>query len=257
MKNEIDQSGVTERVNILLKEKGITQTKLQGLANINNISRKMDSEKTQFSWTINDINKICESLYVNKVWLMTGEGEMMTIDLVPLIAEPIEQWYETKNGNVFYRKNNGKLVMESKVLPIAALGSPEDEFATILEDGDFEKVFWDVNEVHHGNYYTFRVKGDSMDDGSRKSFAEGDIILVRELPKDEWLPKLRIKDWPYWVVCWDNNVRIKQIISQDEITGDITLHSLNPSPEYTDFTLKLDQISKLCNVVKHRHDNSF
>ena len=192
---------------------------------------------------------------LNRVWLLTGEGEMFKTNVVPLVTEVVEKWYETKNGNVFYRKHNGKLVMESMVLPIAALGSPEDEFATILEEGDFEKVFWDVDEVHHGNYYTFRVKGNSMDDGSRGSFAEGDIVLVRELPKDDWMPKLRYKDWPFWVVVWGNNVRIKQILDQDGDT--ITLHSLNPSPEYTDFDLKLSEVSRLFNVVKHRHDNSF
>lgn len=90
-----------------------------------------------------------------------------------------------------------------------------------------------------------------MDDGSRRSFENGDTVIVRELPRDEWAPKLRIKDWPFWVVVWNNCVRVKQIVSQDETAGTITLHSLNPSPEYTDFTLSLDDVSRLLNVIRH------
>ena len=107
-------------------------------------------------------------------------------------------------------------------------------------------------EVHHGHYYAFVVEGNSMDDGTRRSLEAGDMLLVRELPRDEWAPHLRFKDWPYWVVVWDNNVRVKQITAQDEESGAITLHSLNPSPEYCDFTLPLDRITRLFNVIQHK-----
>jgi SOS-response transcriptional repressor LexA len=116
--------------------------------------------------------------------------------------------------------------------------------------GEWEKTLFEVDEVHHGLYYAFKVEGDSMDDGSRKSFAAGDMVLVRELPRDEWFPHLRIKDWPFWVIVFDNNVRVKQIIAQDE--NSITLHSLNPSPEFCDFTIPLSRITRLFNVVKHK-----
>lgn len=101
------------------------------------------------------------------------------------------------------------------------------------------------------------VDGDSMDDGTRNGFARKDLVLVRELQRDKWLPRLHYRDWPYWVVVFGNNVRIKQIIDQDD-AGNITLHSLNPSPEYCDFTLNVDDISRLYNVVQHiPHPNIF
>ena len=106
-----------------------------------------------------------------------------------------------------------------------------------------------VDTVHHGMYVAFKVEGDSMDDGTRDSFESGDIVLVRELARDKWLPRLHFRDWPYWVIVFGNNVRIKQIIDQDD-AGNITLHSLNPSPEYTDFKLNLDEIFRLFNVIQ-------
>ena len=43
-------------------------------------------------------------------------------------------------------------------------------------------------------------------------------------------------------------VRLKEVVAHDGPT--ITLHSINPSPEYTDFTLNLDDVQRLFNVVK-------
>lgn len=109
-----------------------------------------------------------------------------------------------------------------------------------------------MEEVHHGRYIAFRVKGDSMDNGTRRSFEDGDILLCRELDRDDWMPRLHIDRWRFWVVCWGNNVRLKEIVSQDSETGSITLHSLNPSPEYTDFTLTLDEIHHLYYVIQKK-----
>lgn len=192
---------------------------------------------------------------LNRVWLLTGEGEMLNEpNLTPATLpdnESAEEYFVTANGTRYLKRDDGQLLMEVNVVPIAALGSPDDEFATINADYPDEKLLVEVDSVHHGRYFAFHVQGDSMDDGSRRSFENGDTVIVRELPRDEWAPKLRIKDWPFWVVVWNNCVRVKQIVSQDETAGTITLHSLNPSPEYTDFTLRLDDVSRLLNVVRH------
>lgn len=107
---------------------------------------------------------------------------------------------------------------------------------------------FNIDKVYHGKYVAFEVDGDSMDDGTRKSFQRGDVVLARMLDRQHWTTNLHITTWPFWVVCWGNNIRLKQIVSQGE--GNITLHSLNPSPEYTDFTLPLDDVNMLFNVIE-------
>lgn len=163
----------------------------------------------------------------------------------------LEEFATTKAGLKFFTREDGQLVMKVPIVPIAALGSPDDEFADIIKEHEGDTVSIVVDAVHHGNYVAFRIEGDSMDNGTRDSFEAGDIVVVRELSRDKWLPKLHYKQWPFWVVAFGNCVRIKQIIAQDEEAGTITLHSLNPSPEYTDFTLQLDEIYRLFNVVQH------
>ena len=194
----------------------------------------------------------------NEVWLLTGEGPMLvTSEVTPMVPAELTPYTTTKNGTEFQERPDGKIVMQVPIVTIAALGSPENEYATLIEDGTWETMPFLVDGVHHGKYFAFRIEGDSMDNGTYDGFRRKDIVLVRELARDKWLPRLHYTQWPYWVIAWGNNVRIKQIIGQDD-RGNITLHSLNPSPEYTDFTLCLEGISRLFNVIQHiPHPNVF
>ena len=194
--------------------------------------------------------KLANQFGLSYSWILTGEGEMTTSDVTPMRKTELEEYTETKAGLKFFTREDGKLVMKVPVVPISVLGSPEDEYAEIIKEHEGDTVSIVVDSVHHGSYIAFHVDGDSMDDGTRDSFERGDIVVVRELDRDKWLPKLHYSKWPHWVIVFGNNVRLKDIIAQDEETGTITCHSLNPSPEYTDFTLNLDQISRLFNVIQ-------
>ena len=99
-----------------------------------------------------------------------------------------------------------------------------------------------------GYYLSFEVKGDSMDDGTRQSFEPGDRVLVREWERDRWA-SLCYKDHPFWVVVFGSSVVIKQIIDEDPVNGTFTFHSLNPSPEYADFTLSQNDIRALYRII--------
>ena len=77
-------------------------------------------------------------------------------------------------------------------------------------------------------------------------------VLVRELDRLHWIDGVRFKDYPYWIVVFDSSILIKQIVSQDLKQGTITFHSLNPSPEYSDFTLYMDDIRALYYVLQKK-----
>lgn len=206
-------------------------------------------------------DKIIKSYpHYKKIWLLTGEGEMLNetkpqIELKPISQEEKEGEFflENSHGSKFYDLGNGKYRMTVKLVPFCAYGRFANE-ADVLEPDkeEWEEESFEVSQIARGNYLAFEVKGDSMDDGTRESFEAGDRILVRELNKVHWLDKLRYKDYPYWVVVFDSSVLIKQIINHDTQTGMITFHSLNPSPEYCDFQLCVDNIRKLYYVVQKK-----
>lgn len=246
------ENSVKQRLVNFLKYKRLSQKKFEetvGLSNgyVNNIRQSITPNKLQ--------QIALHFPELNKGWLLTGEGEMLNgsdVSLVEAQGDHVEEEvHATPNGTTFYQTDNGKIFMDVPVVPIAALGSPEDEWSTIQQQEPCEKMRFDVDGVHHGNYWVFKVEGSSMDDGTYNGFRQGDTVLVRELPRDEWAPHLRFNDWPFWVVVFDNNVRLKQIVAQDTEAGTITLHSLNPSPEYTDFTLPLSRITHLFNVIRN------
>lgn len=104
-----------------------------------------------------------------------------------------------------------------------------------------------IDRAYHGRYMVFEADGDSMDNGSSSAIRDGDKLLCREVQRHLWLPKLHYNDWYFVVVHKTEGISIKQIIDQDE-QGNIRCHSLNPL--FNDYTLNLDDVSELYNVVK-------
>ena len=248
------ETTVKERLIRYLKYKNLGQTKFEKMAGLSRGYITNLRKEPAASKLLNILNAAPD---LNQQWLLTGTGDMLATDVTPMRPAETTDYTTSKSGLTFKQREDGKIIMEVPIVPISALGSNEDDWATIVENEELERMPFLVDAVHHGKYVAFRVDGDSMDDGTRFGFARKDLVLVRELSRDKWLPRLHFRDWPYWVVVFGNNVRIKQIIAQDD-AGNITLHSLNPSPEYTDFTLNFDSISRLYNVVQHiPHPNIF
>lgn len=236
---------IGERCRVVMKERDLRQ---------NDVAEIMDKHQSEISYMLYgtrdplDLAAMLSGKYnIPMGYFTQNDDEIHVINNMDL-----KEYAENTNGMKFY-KSGGQMQMEVPLVSVDALGSLGDEFADTPErlyKGQTE--FFEVPEVHHGKYLSFKVDGDSMDDGTEEGFRKRDIVLVRELDRGLWTPKLHYNTWPYWVVVFGNNVRLKQIIDQDEEKGTITLHSLNPSPEYTDFTINLDDVAHLYNVVQKK-----
>lgn len=192
---------------------------------------------------------------INTDWIRTSSGDMLLTGkgMVELTAEDgdLEFYTENSKGARFYKQGD-RLFMTVRHVPFAAYG----QFANDCDrlDPDFEdwgEETYEVDHVARGCYLSFEVKGDSMDTGSRQSFEAGDKVLVRELDRVHW-HGIRYKDRPYWVVVFESSVLLKQMIGQDLEHGTLTFHSLNPSPEYADFTISENDVRHLYYVIKKK-----
>lgn len=105
-----------------------------------------------------------------------------------------------------------------------------------------------VDKEFKGKYRVFDVDGDSMDDNSRDAICDKDKILCREIQRHLWQYKLHINDWFFVIVHKEEGVIVKQIIDHNVDTCEITCHSLNPL--FKDFTINLDDVLELYNVIK-------
>lgn len=113
------------------------------------------------------------------------------------------------------------------------------------------KIPWIVDKEYKGKYISFEVRGDSMDDGMKHSYEQGDILLCREIGCDYWKSKLHINAWDAFVIVHKTDgIVLKQIVDHDVENGIITCHSFNPI--YPDFTVDLRDIAQLFNVVKQQ-----
>lgn len=191
---------------------------------------------------------------INPDWLLTGRGEMYyknekEINLKLAANGEQEPYFVNSSGVKYYEMPNGRYRMRVPLIPIKAYAKYVDEYRDAEFVNDLEEVEFIVDKIGLGRYYAFEIKGDSMDDGSKRSICDKDIVLARELSKDYWRSKLHNEEYPFWIIILGSTIVCKQIINQNLERSEIICHSLNPSPEYADFTLNMNDISQLCNIV--------
>ena len=106
-----------------------------------------------------------------------------------------------------------------------------------------------VDQYGKGNYKAFKALGDSMNGGGIDDTKDGATVLARELGRQHW--KDGFNDTEYgWIILCKENIFHKDIVDYDSETGDITLHSRNKSPEYSDFTINLNDCYQIFKVIK-------
>ena len=195
---------------------------------------------------------------INIDWVRTGRGEMLVsdnpvIEVVPSDEDGDTEYITENTHGVRFYKRGKQLYMTVRHVPYAAFGQFANDSDRLepLNEAWGEETY-EVDRIARGNYLSFEVQGESMDTGSRQSFEAGDKVLVRELEREFWTERLRFNDWPYWVIVFGSSVLLKQMIAQDQEHGILTFHSLNPSPEYGDFNLCVDDIRALYKVIKKK-----
>ncbi|NDV79049.1 XRE family transcriptional regulator [Dysgonomonas sp. 511] len=194
-----------------------------------------------------NISLLASYFSVNEEWLATGEGKMSRTNKV----KGEEPFLITKSGVKYYEMQNGKYRMRVPFIPVKVYAKYIDEYRDAdMLDCDFDEFDFIVDKIGHGRYFAFEIKGDSMDNDTKRSLSSGDIVLARELNKDHWRNKLHTDDFPNWIIVLDNTILCKQIIEQDIEKGTIVCHSLNSSPEYADFELNLDEVCQLMNIIQ-------
>ena len=101
-----------------------------------------------------------------------------------------------------------------------------------------------------GNWLAFEVKGDSMDNGSKESYVEGEIVICREVEREYWRDSRLFINKRDFVIVHEEGILIKRIIEHNVEAHTITIHSLNPM--YPDRILHLEQVRQIFSIVESR-----
>ncbi|MGV6945005.1 LexA family transcriptional regulator [Sphingobacterium kyonggiense] len=161
------------------------------------------------------------------------------------------------SGNEPIEISPGRWQMMVELVPVYAQagylsGYGDDHFLEELPKHSFT-----TNVLAKGKYRAFEVAGDSMDNGNiKEAIPDGIVVVGREVEKQYWTSKFHTHKWPNWLfVHRTEGVVVKQIASQNLENGDITLRSLNPDKEkYPDFTINLDDVNQVYNVIRREID---
>lgn len=258
----MEENSVIERIRKIIKTEKLS---VEAFSKETGVSKyTLDSMfKKGTNPSFENLNKIISRYDQYSIdWLLTGKGEMFKREVFNAGImqhnnySPDSPYFVTRNGVTYYEMPNGKFRMRVPLVPAKAYAKYIDDCRDVDFVSDLDQIEFIVDKIGLGQYYAFEIKGDSMDDNTKHSICDKDIVLARELKKDLWKSRLHNEEYPYWIIVLDNTIVCKQILHHDVEKGEITCHSLNNSPEYSDFTLSLNDVCQLCNIVA-RQSNSF
>lgn len=181
----------------------------------------------------------------NEDYLLRGEGTLLKdahADEAP--QKPHKALHEVETI-----ASGSRIIQTLPIIPIeaqAGIGKgflydvdPSQDPEDIYDEFDSMEVVLE-REVSD-RYKLFRVKGDSMTDGTLSSICTGDVLLCREVFPEDWKLGLTNNRYPNVViVIEEEGILIKQLIKHSKKNETISLHSINP--KYNDFTVDLKNV---------------
>jgi phage repressor protein C with HTH and peptisase S24 domain len=229
-----------ERVGFIMNKEGLNKNSFSKAINLSNnvtITRILNEKRKPSNSTIDKILKAFPKY--SRKWLTEGIGD-------PLIPDAEYIAYKIECSPAL----DTNVMMVPLVNQYAHAGYmsgyADEEYVETLP-----KIPWIVDKEYKGRYISFEVKGDSMDDGLKHSYEQGDILLCREINPDYWKCKLHIHQWDAFVIVHKTEgIVVKQIIDHDVEKGIITVHSFNPI--YEDYKIDLREVAQIFNVVKQQ-----
>lgn len=192
------------------------------------------------------VEKILQTFKVKESEIF--EAELVHHENFDEFSEPTEKY--GKGINQFIDLKNGNVLMITPLVEEYAqagfLSGYNDQ--SFIEDLPSHSIVTD--KFHKGNYYSFRVNGSSMDDGTSQSIVQGSIVTCREIKRELWQSRFHIHRFKDYVIVHEEGILVKRISAHNVETGVITLNSLNPNKDcFPDIEISLDECKMILNIV--------
>ena len=160
----------------------------------------------------------------------------------------------SKRGNSIKSIGLGKYLVS---VPLVS-GNWEEEYAAKFDDKAFleelARIGFVMEQVEDCLYMAFEITNNSMDNGSIEAIPNKAIVLGKLVPKKELYGLRTLNRHPNWIIVYKDSILCKQIKGYDKKDGTLICHSLNNSPEYSDFQISLSDIKQLFAIVKKQVD---
>ena len=171
---------------------------------------------------------------LNMHWLRTGQGEMIQSE-----SEQMQSEYNLRSYS--------ERVIYVPLVSQYAHGGYLSGFADEEYLRQLPVIPFIIEQDARGRYIAFEVRGDSMDDGTRQSYAQDDIVLCREVEMDMYRDAQMNFKHTDFVIVHNDGIIIKRIIDHDVLNHKITVHSFNPI--FDDMVIDLADIKQIFSVI--------
>lgn len=231
---------------------------MEGWERVQYIMEKEGLNKNSFSAAIGISNNVTITRIINEKRNPSRATCQKIINKFPRYNF---DWLFTGQGEIENRTNSYATIQTSNAHPVSNIGFMDVPLIHVRAQCGYLNGYGDeeyveslptlpviIDKTYRGKYRLFEAEGDSMDDGSRDSICDGDIVLGREVQHHLWTSKLHINDWYFIIVHRYEGISIKKIIDHDVEHGIITCHPLNDM--FKDYTVYLDEVSELYNLIK-------
>lgn len=246
-------NNISEKIDNFFKEKNLTSYKVAQITGISepSIGRyrsgKSKPNSSKLEILLNSFPELQSYLSGSK---NSNEKLYPEQDINQLSINEPSEIFKTKAGTVYTENSDGSFILTVPLVPFEAYASYveafHDEVAVLNE---WEKVSFHVDKVFKGKYLGFRTKGDSMNGGGIYDTPDKALMLGRELQKHHWKDGFNKCDYGF-VIISKYGMMHKDITHLNLENGTITCHSRNPSPEYRDFELELNEVYQIFKIHK-------
>lgn len=226
----MSELSIKERLKLYIKEKGLSQSKFEKMANlsngfVNNISKGIGSEKLQ--------SIFCNFPDLNRDWLLTGEGSMLTSININL---------ENSGSTTYYFSQKKEFEPKPHISSVSAICGRPSGFEVAVKKQDCEMLPLPVREEYD---FSIIAKGDSMinHDNPERSIKAGDYIACRI-----WTSRSYVRWGEVYALATADGVVVKKIMPSDR-EGMIKCVSFNEKDGYLPFNLKIDEIFDWALVI--------
>ncbi|ACT96678.1 hypothetical protein [Dyadobacter fermentans] len=260
-------AGTIQRIKEFIDSQGFTVAsfeKLVGFSNGSLASQIKNNKSIGVDKLENIVSKFPE---ISPAWLLKGEGPMLRSaefeisknpkpapNAIPInIPQPGEEedleLIKREDSTEFRHLGDDQYLVICPLVEQYAYAGYVAGWSDAVYVDDLPRHTVVMKNLTLGVYRSFEVRGDSMDNGLRKSFADGDILTGRKLYQKHWRSKLHIHKYKYFILVTIDGIQIKEIIDHKVDEGIIVCHSLNPDKEmYPDFELSLADVREIYYV---------
>jgi len=152
------------------------------------------------------------------------------------------------HGTIMHVLPNGKILLSAPLLFLSQQENFINADANIAQLNNLTYIDFLLDSFVDVPHIAFEILGDAMNDGSIHSISNGNVVLGQKCELDDMAKAIPNKN--SFVIVTKQRIHCKSVTAISQKAQRILCHNLNPSPEYQDFEIVLDEVLAIYQVIK-------